>query len=306
VFKAVDNTLNREVAIKVLDPYFAAPEMMKRFQAEATTLARLSHPQIATIHELLHTETDLLMVMELVRGETLESLSDRAGPMAPEVTACLLDGILSALEHAHQAGIVHRDLKPANVMVTELGGVKIMDFGIARVRGTERMTIDGNTVGTPAYMAPEQVLGEDTDSRADIYAVGIILYRLLTGRLPFEAESPLLMLQKQITDTPRPLAGYREDLPDWCEDIVRRAIAKSPEERFQTAAEFRKALCHHSGLAPSLDLAKALAVTAPQTTASPAPGGTLQLTTAVRSEPASHQPTIYSAAGAGDMGLTGS
>jgi serine/threonine-protein kinase len=120
VYKAVDETLDREVAVKVLNPLYAAGDIMKRFRSEATTLAKLSHPEIATIHELLRTDTNLLMVMELVRGETLEVLSERNGPMSPELAGHILDGILSALEHAHRAGIVHRDLKPANVMVTAL------------------------------------------------------------------------------------------------------------------------------------------------------------------------------------------
>jgi len=260
VYKAVDNTLDREVAIKVLNPLYAAGEVMKRFRSEATTLAKLSHPEIATIHELLRTDTNLLMVMELVRGETLEALAERNGPMSPELASRILDGILSALEHAHRAGIVHRDLKPANVMVTELGGVKIMDFGIARVRGAEHMTMDGCAVGTPAYMAPEQVLGEDLDGRADLYAVGLIFYRLLAGRLPFDADTPMGMLQKQVVGTPLPLRSSRPDLPEWCDVVVHRALAKIPAGRFQTAEEFRAAIGRAIGLTPTLDLAKAFGV----------------------------------------------
>jgi serine/threonine-protein kinase len=260
VYKAVDDTLDREVAIKVLNPLYAAGDILKRFRSEATTLAKLSHPEIATIHELLRTDTNLLMVMELVRGETLEDLTERNGPMSPELSGHLLDGILSALEHAHRAGIVHRDLKPANVMVTELGGVKIMDFGIARVRGTEHMTMEGGVVGTPAYMAPEQVLGEAIDGRADLYAVGLILYRLLAGRLPFDADTPMAMLQKQVEGTPLPLRSHRPDLPDWCDAVVQRALAKAPGDRFQTAEEFRAAVGRAIGLKPTLDLAKACGV----------------------------------------------
>jgi serine/threonine-protein kinase len=262
VYKAVDNTLDREVAIKVLNPLYADGDIMKRFRSEATTLARLSHPEIATIHELLRTDTNLLMVMELVRGQTLEDLAERKGPMPPELAGHILDGILSALEHAHRAGIVHRDLKPANVMVTALGGVKIMDFGIARVRGAEHMTNDGCAVGTPAYMAPEQVLGDEVDGRADLYAVGLILYRLLAGQLPFDADTPMVMLQKQVSETPPPLERYRQDLPDWCDVVVQRALAKAPTDRFQTAEEFRAAVGRAIGLAPTIDLARAFAVPA--------------------------------------------
>jgi len=260
VYRALDDTLDREVAIKVLNPLYADGDILKRFRSEATTLARLSHPEIATIHELLRTDTNLLMVMELVRGETLEGLAERKGALSPDLAGHILDGILSALEHAHDAGIVHRDLKPANVMVTELGGIKIMDFGIARVRGAEHMTLDGCAVGTPAYMAPEQVLGEEVDGRADVYAVGLILYRLLAGRLPFGADTPIAMLQKQVSEIPPPLHVYRQDLPEWCDAVVQRALAKSPADRFQTAGEFREAVGRAIGLPPALDLAKAVGI----------------------------------------------
>jgi hypothetical protein len=117
-----------------------------------------------------------------------------------------------------------------------------MDFGIARVRGAEHMTSDGCAVGTPAYMAPEQVLGEEVDGRADVYAVGLILYRLLAGRLPFDADTPMAMWQKQVSETPPPLSTYRQDLPAWCDIVVQRALAKAPDDRFQTAEEFRAAV----------------------------------------------------------------
>jgi serine/threonine-protein kinase len=248
VYRAVDETLDREVAIKVLNPELADSDIMKRFHAEATTLAKLNHPEIATIYELFRSETDLLMVMEFVRGETLDKLSDRLGPFAPDRAAYLIDKVLSALEHAHRAGIVHRDIKPANVMVTAIGGVKIMDFGIARVRGAEHMTVDGYMMGTPAYMPPEQVLGQEVDGRADLYAVGVVFYRLLTGTLPFKADTAIGMVQKQISDVPTPLHTHRADLPEWCETIVQRALAKSPADRFQTAEEFRSTLGKATGM----------------------------------------------------------
>ena len=259
VYRAVDASLDREVAIKVLNPDFASPDIIKRFRAEATTLARLNHPDIATIHELLPSGTDLLMVMELVRGETLDRLLERLGPMPPELAARIIDRILTALEHAHRSGIVHRDMKPANVMVTTAGGVKIMDFGIARVRGAEHMTLDGMLMGTPAYMAPEQGLGEDVDERTDLYSVGVMFYRLLTGALPVKADSPIAMLQRKVVDAPLPLREQRDDLPEWCETVVERALARLPADRYQTAGEFRGAL-RENGLDPAIDLAAACAI----------------------------------------------
>src|SRR5262249_11851032 len=242
VYKAIDETLEREVAVKVLNPGLTDDEVMKRFRTEATTLAKLNHPEIATIHEIHRSDTDLLMVMELVRGETLDQLSQRSGPLPPERAAYLVSQVLGALEHAHRAGIVHRDLKPANITVTEPGGVKIMDFGIARVVGSEHLTSDGHMMGTPAYMAPEQVMTKDVDGRADIYACGVIFYRLLTGTLPFQADTAIGMVQKQLSESPTPVYAHRADLPDWCGAILDRALAKSPADRYQTAAEFQSAL----------------------------------------------------------------
>jgi predicted Ser/Thr protein kinase len=259
VYRAVDETLTRDVAIKTLNPGLADTEIMKRFRAEATILAKLNHPQIATIYELYRSETDLLMVMEFVRGETLDHLCTRLGAMSVEQALYLTDQVLSALEHAHRAGIVHRDMKPANVMVTPTGAIKIMDFGIARVRGAEQMTVDGRMMGTPAYMPPEQVLGQEADGRADLYSVGVVFYRLLAGTLPFTSDTAIGMLQRQILEMPMSLRAHRPELPEWTDTIVQRALAKSPADRFQTAEEFREALAA-TGLLTAGDVAKTLAV----------------------------------------------
>ena len=148
---------------------------------------------------------------------------------------------LAALAHAHSMGVVHRDLKPANMMITETGAIKIMDFGIARVAGTEHLTSAGFMMGTPAYMAPEQVMGNEIDARADLYAMGVVFYRLTTGKLPFKGDTPFAMAQSQVNDPPTPIGMFRGDLPSWVEQVVVRALAKSPEERFQSAVEFHEA-----------------------------------------------------------------
>jgi eukaryotic-like serine/threonine-protein kinase len=249
VYKAVDETLDREVAVKVLNPELTDTEVMKRFRAEATTLAKLNHPEIATIFEIFRSDTDLLMVMELVRGETLDQLGQRCGPLPPERAAYLVAQVLGALEHAHRAGVVHLDLKPANVMVTDHGAVKIMDFGIAHVAGAEQLTSDGHMMGTPAYMAPEQVAAKKVDARADLYSAGVVFYRLLTGNLPFQADTAIGMVQKQLSDPPTPAHMHRADLPDWCGTILTRALQKSPVDRFQTAEEFRTMLLAQIGAA---------------------------------------------------------
>jgi eukaryotic-like serine/threonine-protein kinase len=242
VYKAVDETLDREVAVKVLNPDLGEREVVRRFRAEAMTLARLNHPGIATIYELFRTDDDLLMVMEFVRGETFDRIVERVGPLSPARAASLGAQVLDALGHAHRVGIVHRDLKPANLMLTQYGSIKIMDFGIARVLGTEHLTSDGLMMGTPAYMAPEQVLATDVDARADLYSVGVVLYRLLSGNLPFTADTAIAMAHKQLKDPPTPLRQFRAELPPWCEAVLARALAKSPADRFQTAEEFRDVL----------------------------------------------------------------
>jgi serine/threonine-protein kinase len=242
VYKAVDETLDREVAIKSLNPGVGDPEVLKRFRAEALALARLNHPNIATLFELTKHDGELLMVMEFLRGETFEGLSQRLGPLPLDRAAQMCSQVLDALAHAHRAGIVHRDLKPANLMLTESGQTKVMDFGLARMAGTEHLTNDGFMVGTPAYMAPEQVMGGEIDGRADVYAMGVVLFRLLTAQLPFKAESGIAMVHKQLHDPPTPIRQLRMELPEVCEEILGRALAKAREDRFQTAEDFRIAL----------------------------------------------------------------
>lgn len=240
VYRAIDETLHREVAIKVLNAELNDPEVAKRFRAEAITVARLSHPGIATIYELFQHEGQWLMVMEFVRGETLEHMVERMGPLSPQRSAELCMQTLAALAHAHSMGVVHRDLKPANLMITETGAIKIMDFGIARVSGTEHLTSAGFMMGTPAYMAPEQVLGHEIDARADLYAVGVVFYRLTAAKLPFRGDTPFAMAQSQVNEPPTPIGTHRGDLPPWVDQVIARSLAKAPDERFQSAVEFHE------------------------------------------------------------------
>ena len=240
VYRAFDENLERDVAVKVLDAEVDDPE--KRFRAEAVAIARLNHPGIASVYELFCHDGRWVMAMELVKGETLDQMVERAGALSPRHAAELCMEALAALEHSHQGGVVHRDLKPANLMVSERGPLKVMDFGIARVAGTEHLTNDGVSLGTPAYMAPEQVMGHAVDGRTDLYAMGVVFYRLVTGVLPFTATTPFDMAQAQVKERPVPVETIRPDLPPWVSRLVTRALAKAPEERFQTASEFRRAL----------------------------------------------------------------
>ncbi len=242
VYKAVDETLDRTVAIKVLNADLLDQDSVERFRREAMTLARLNHPRIGAIHELTRDGHDLLMVMEFISGETVEHLIERSAPLALPDAVRLCAQVLEGLQYAHGAGVIHRDLKPANVIVMPSGDVKIMDFGIARVQGSEHLTSVGFMVGTPAYMSPEQVRGEEVDPRMDLYSITVVLYRLLTHRLPFQGNTAITMIQSQLNNPPTPPRQFRADLPDWIVATLSRGLAKAPADRFQTAAELRGAL----------------------------------------------------------------
>ena len=245
VYQAVDETLEREVALKVLDADLEQPQ--KRFRVEAKALGRLSHPAIAQAYQFFQHDGRWIMAMELVNGQTLAQIAAQVGPFPATRAARICLQILEGLAHAHEAGIVHRDLKPSNVMLTASGAVKIMDFGIARLEGTAHITQAGVMVGTPAYMSPEQVLGREIDGRADLYAVGVLFYRLVTGELPFRGRSPFAMAQSHLRDSPTPIDLIRSDVPAWAQVLVDRALAKDPADRFQSAMEF------HASIARCLD-----------------------------------------------------
>ena len=239
VYRAVDETLGRDVAVKVLDT--SMEDSTARLRAEAAALARLSHPGIATVYELVEDDAHLVMVMELVRGQTLQHIVDHVGVFSARRAAELCMQALEALEHAHASGVVHRDLKPGNLMLTDSGLIKVMDFGIARLEGSVNLTGAGAMLGTPAYMAPEQVLGHPVDARADLYAMGVVFFRLVTGGLPFKGENPFDMAQSQVKDAPAKARDLRADLPAWVDDILTRALAKKPVDRFQSAVELHEA-----------------------------------------------------------------
>jgi len=248
VFKGIDLMLEREVAIKMLRPELASqPQVVERFRSEAVTLARLNHPNIATLYSFLRQGEDFFMVMEFVRGETLESLIRRYGAMPCDRAIALFCQALEGIDHAHRGGIVHRDIKPANMMLTENGTLKVMDFGIARVLGSSRMTKQGNIVGTIAYMSPEQVRGQETDARSDIYSLGILLYEMLTGRVPFSSDSEYDLMKMQIESAPEPPRVFAAHIPPAVEQAIMRSLAKRIEARFQNAAEFRSALMSAAG-----------------------------------------------------------
>src|SRR6185503_18043125 len=243
VFKGVDLMLEREVAIKMLRPELAQqPSVVERFRTEAVTLAKLNHSNVATLHSFFRQGEDFFMVMEFVRGQTLDDVIRTYGAMQCERAIELFSQALEGIEHAHKMGIVHRDIKPANMMLTETGSIKVMDFGIARVLGTNRLTKTGHLIGTVEYMSPEQVRGEETDARSDIYSLGILLYEMLTGRVPFNSNSEYELMRCQIEVAPAPPRSHAPHIPLAVEQAIMRSLAKKREARYQSAGEFRAML----------------------------------------------------------------
>jgi len=243
VWHAVDELLDRHVALKVIRPeLMSRPGLAERFRSEAIVLARLQHPCIAALYGLEKRGDEYVMVMEFVDGQTLDDRLAREGALSwPEATR-ITRAVLDALDHAHESGVIHRDIKPANVMITRAGRVKVMDFGIARLVGAQRQTRTGAAVGTPSYMSPEQLLGQEVDGRADVYAVGTLLYELTTGHLPFEVEGDYLRMIAQLQQVPALPSTHNAALPAGLDLIIARALQKEPEDRYATSGDFRDAL----------------------------------------------------------------
>ncbi len=239
VYRGVDTMLDREVAIKALKPELASQtSIVERFRSEAVTLAKLNHPNIASLYSLFRQGEELYMVLEYVRGETLDSILQKRGALPSEEAIPVFCQVLDGINHAHEFGIVHRDIKPANMMLTENGKLKVLDFGIARLLGSARMTRAGNIIGTLEYMAPEQVKGQETDARSDIYALGMMLYEVLTGKTPFDTENEFELMKLQTETMPIPPREINPDIPEEVEAAIMQAIAKDPNERYQNAGEF--------------------------------------------------------------------
>jgi len=243
VFKGRDPMLERDVAIKSLRPEFAArADILERFRTEAVALARLNHPNIAGVYRFFRHADQYYMVMEFVAGETLDQLVVRRGALPWQEAIRYGIAALNGLEHAHRAGVVHRDIKPANMMVAVDGSLKLMDFGIARILEKMRLTRSGHLIGTLEYMSPEQVQGRDVDARSDLYSLAVVLFELLTGRVPFSKGTDFEIMKAQIEEPPPPLRQFAGSLPVVLENILSRALAKDPAQRYPDASAFRNAL----------------------------------------------------------------
>ncbi len=240
VYEAQDPALERRVAIKTLTTdAFADAESRKRFEREARAAAKLQHPNIVTIYELgnFGRKDKPYIVMEYLEGSDLTSFIGGEHPMAFGEALDVAAQLCRALDFAHQHDVVHRDVKPSNIRLLDDGRVKIMDFGIARIEGGDQITRSGVMVGTPHYMSPEQIKGGKIDGRSDVFSAGCILYEMLAGRRPFHGDTAPTVLYKIVNEPPPPLLKKKPNLPQEVEDVLNRALAKNPEDRFQSAGE---------------------------------------------------------------------
>jgi serine/threonine protein kinase len=242
VYKAHDPVLNRFVAVKTISAELGADDTLrKRFEREAQSAARLNHPNIITVFDYGEEQGKIFMAMELLDGSDLKQAIARRAPLSLDEKLSVMDQIAEGLAFAHAHDIVHRDLKPANVHLLSNGQVKIMDFGLARLGGSE-MTRVGMVMGTPHYMSPEQVRGERADARSDVFSVGCVFYELLTYRKPFDADSMHSVLFKVMQEEPPPVTEVTPGIPAVLAQVVEHAMAKDVSQRFQNASEFRSAL----------------------------------------------------------------
>jgi serine/threonine protein kinase/DNA-binding CsgD family transcriptional regulator len=237
VYKAFDTRLGRDVALKVLLPH-VRESVQKRFFQEATAVAQLNHPNIMAIYDMDEENGTHFLVVEYVEGEALTARI----PSSPELVVRLGCQIALALHYAHERHIIHRDIKPANIMVTPNGQVKIMDLGLALPREAKRVTTDGMIIGTPAYLSPEQAQALALDRRTDIYSLGVVLYEMLTGQLPFASDDIPALLMQHVKQPPPPLRLIDAEIPIALESVILKSLEKNPARRYQTAEAMAQAL----------------------------------------------------------------
>ncbi|MCC6975702.1 MAG: protein kinase [Anaerolineae bacterium] len=244
VYRARQTSIGRDVALKVIKPDLTETgEFTTRFQREAQTVATLSHPHILKVFDYGQHAGMVYLVMELLTGGSLMDLIRKGGALPTEQVLYLLDQIASALDYAHRRGIVHRDLKPQNVLLDENGNAFLTDFGIAKILNeTSGLTQTGMTMGTPAYMSPEQWRGQSLDARSDVYALGVVTFEALSGRLPFSGDTPFSLMHSHVYDQPASLVSIRPETPAAVSAVIDKALAKTPEGRYNTAGDFAAAL----------------------------------------------------------------
>jgi serine/threonine-protein kinase len=248
-FKALDTRLDRTVGIKTLHTEFSVDSQLReRFVNEAKALAKLNHPNICVLHDFFEEQDKLFIVMEYIEGETLADLARRIGAIPADKIIPVFRQILLALDYAHRKSIIHRDIKPSNIMLSPQGVVKVMDFGIAKIVGSSKhLTMTGRKVGSIPYMSPEQITQKEIDHRSDLYSLGVTLYQLCTGRVPFDSTSDFEVMKSHLEDPPPPPRSIEPKIPKRLEDIILKSMMKKPEQRYQTALEMRDALAEMGG-----------------------------------------------------------
>ena len=245
VYRARDDLLGREVAVKVLAERLSTDRsFVERFRREAQAAANLSHPNIVSLYDFGNDEAAYFIVMELIDGRGLETVISDDGPLLPERAAEIAADVARALDRAHTAGLVHRDIKPSNIMITSYGQTKVTDFGIARALGDgeQTMTQTGMVIGTASYLSPEQAQGNPVDARSDVYALGCVLYEMLTGRAPFQGDTPLSIAYKHVREDAQTPSSVNPDVPEALDAVTMKALAKNPDNRYQTAREMQEDL----------------------------------------------------------------
>jgi predicted Ser/Thr protein kinase len=313
VYKGRHLHLERDVAVKLLHGHLAEGEdFCARFEREARAVAALRHPHIVQVYDFDVAEDRPYMVMEYVDGETLKDMLERqaaAGALpAPEEAARIFHQVAAALDYAHRSGMLHRDIKSANVLLDRAGSAYLTDFGLARLLcgGETQLTATGTLIGTPAYMSPEQGKGLELTPASDIYSLGVVLYELFTGRVPFEADTPWGVIEKHVSAPLPPLCSVQPELPSALEEVLARALAKDPAERFKTPLEMAGAVDRALGLAVAAVVPEAGEKGPPQ--AGPAATGSANATAGSTPSMVAAQPTIAMGAarepeGASDVGI---
>src|SRR5215208_8449271 len=249
VYCAEDTQLGREVALKLLYRRFAEDaEFVERFRREASSAAGLQHPNVVQVFDRGEWDGTYYIAMEYLEGRSLKQVVRQDGPLDPDRAIDLVLQILKAARFAHRRGVVHRDIKPHNVIVDDEGRAKVTDFGIARA-GASDMTETGSIMGTAQYLSPEQAQGHPVDARSDLYSIGVVLYELVTGRVPFDAESAVTIALKQVSEEPVPPSAFNPAVSEQLEDVVMRSLQKDPANRFADADEFIRGLEQVRGIA---------------------------------------------------------
>ncbi len=283
VFRGYDPDLHRYVAVKVLAPHLAWDEMfVERFLREARAAARIKHPNIVTIHDVGQQAGWHYFVMEFLEGRSLTQLIEQQGSFRPQQVLAILRPVASALDFAHHNGLIHRDIKPGNIIVGPRGHVTLTDFGIARAAQETRLTGTGMIVGTPEYMSPEQAQGLTVDARSDQYSLAVVAYEMLSGEVPFKADSTLALMYKVVHEPPPPISQARPDLPAGVQPTLERALAKEPGARYPTVTA-----CVET-LEQALAGVKAVAVAAPAVAAAPAAERSISVREPAISPPPAH------------------